>query len=228
MMLMMVILITMSKVRASRASTWECWWSRQGAEEDRSPRRLCSTSPLLPRERNLPREATNSPTVNTRDGKHTCCPLIWSSISWPWEEGEIITEPFHINSLNVIIWGFLIIQKFSHCHSMRSLDHWCVCRLPIIVIVIVICNCNANYSFEDTPRSLQNPLSKNKSNCIVSYSFSTIFSYYEQEVCQSSRWKVCLGPMRSFLSGWMVVISFNFLLQSSEFYWPFGVFLLIT
>ena len=43
---------------------------------------------------------------------------------------------------------------------MRSLDHWCVCRLPIIVIVIVICNCNANYSFEDTPRSLQNPLSK--------------------------------------------------------------------
>ena len=73
------------------------------------PRRLCSTSPLLPRERNLPREknlpreATNSPTVNTRDGKHTRCPLTLSSISWPWEEGEIITEPFHINSLNVII-----------------------------------------------------------------------------------------------------------------------------
>ena len=80
----------------------------------------------------------------------------------------------------------------------------------------------------DTTSFLWSPLSKNKPNCIVSYCFLTIFSYYEQEVCQSSWWKVCLGPMRSFLSGWMVVISFNFLLQSSEFYWPFGVFLLIT
>ena len=65
--------------------------------------------PAPPTRKNLPREATNSPTVNTRDGKHTRCPLIWSSLSWPWEEGEIITEPFHINSLNVIIWGFLVV-----------------------------------------------------------------------------------------------------------------------
>ena len=131
------------------------------------PRRLCSTSLLLPRERNLPREATNSPTVNTRDGKHTRCPLIWSSRSWPWEEGEIITEPFHINSLNVIIWGFLVIQKLSHCH---------------IVIVIVICNCMLTIALR-TPQNLcRIRYQKTKPNCIVSYSFSTAFFYYEQEV----------------------------------------------
>ena len=84
--------------------------SRSGGGSE--PRRLCSTSPLLPRERNLPREATNSPTVNTRDGKHTRCPLTWSSISWPWEEEEIINEPFYINSLNVIIWGFLWLKNY--------------------------------------------------------------------------------------------------------------------
>ena len=82
------------------------------------PPRLCSTSPLLPRERNLPGEATNSPTVNTRDGKHTRCPLIWSSISWPWEEGEIITEPFHINSL---MSSFEVFLWFKNCHIVTLL-----------------------------------------------------------------------------------------------------------
>ena len=145
------------------------------------PPRLCSTSPLLPRERNLPREATNSPTVNTRDGKHTRCPLIWSSISWPWEEGEIITEPFHINSLNVIIWGFLVIQKLSHCH---------------IVIVIVICNCNATIALRTPQVLFRVRYQKTKPNCIVSYSFSNTFSYYEQKVSI----RVSFGPTRSFLS----------------------------
>ena len=167
---------------------WWCWWwwywsQCQGCEpherllgnvgglvEER--RRIGAPTTLFhlpapPTRKNLPREATNSPTVNTRDGKHTRCPLIWSSRSWPWEEGEIITEPFHINSLNVIIWGFLVIQKLSHCH---------------IVIVIVICNCMLTIALR-TPQNLcRIRYQKTKPNCIVSYSFSTAFFYYEQEV----------------------------------------------
>ena len=49
--------------------------------------------------------------------------------------------------------------------------------------------------------------------------FQPYFPAYEKELPLCSHWKVCSGPMRSFLS-WLH-ICFHFVVQSSEFCWPF-------
>ena len=56
-------------------------------------------------------------------------------------------------------------------------------------------------SDKDTQNSLRSLLSKDQTRWHYSFiNFSTMFAYYEQEVRESSQWKVCSGPMRSFLS----------------------------
>ena len=65
-------------------------------------------------------------------------------------------------------------------------------------------------------RTLQNKLSKKQTNFhSFRQIFNHVFSYYELEVRQSSRLKVCSGPIRSFLSWLQGRHQFLFLLQSS-------------
>ena len=60
---------------------------------------------------------------------------------------------------------------------------------------------------------------KTKPNCIVSYSFSTAFSFYKQEVFI----RVSFGPTRSFLSWRRGRHQFPFPASEFKFYWPFGL-----
>ena len=54
--------------------------------------------------------------------------------------------------------------------------------------------------------------------------FRSHFPTNEQKIRQCSQWKVCSRPREAFSHGGMVVNSFHFLLQRSEFYWQFGLF----
>ena len=95
----------------------------------------------------------------------------------------------------------------------------------IIRVEIKISTITNRFLGKDTRSSPQSTLSKYKPNCIAVQSFQPYLPTNKQEISQCIQWKVCsgTGPRRSFLSCCMVVISFHFLLQSSEFYWPFGL-----
>ena len=77
---------------------------------------------------------------------------------------------------------------------------------------------------KDTTSSLQSTLSKTKPNCICfPQLFNHIFLHMSRKsVCVFNE-KYVLNQWEAFSHGCVVLIGFHFLLQSSEFYWPFGL-----
>ena len=83
------------------------------------------------------------------------------------------------------------------------------------------------YFYKDTMSSLQSLLSKKQTKL---YSFPELFNHIFLLMSLSRKYvsvvneKYALDQWEAFSHGCMVVISFHFLLQSSEFYWLFGLF----
>ena len=98
-------------------------------------------------------------------------------------------------------------------------------QMSFSMIFLLLLNMLAFLNYKDTRSSLQSPLLKNKPNCKNSHAqvFNHIFLLMSRKYVSVVNENYVLDQWEAFSHGCLVVISFHFLLQSTEFYWPFGL-----
>ena len=127
-------------------------------------------------------------------------------------------------NLRVFFGVNFILQKFCLC---KKNDKYQVCKISTEHQILMSTDCQDDMLSEnitkDTMSSLQSPLSKKPKLHSFPTAFNHFFLKMSRKYVSEVNEKYALNQWEPFSYGCIVIISFHFLLQSSEFYWPFGL-----